>query len=75
MISAAEARNYKDTIYQFQLEQIEHGIKESIIMGSPYLGYRTDLLDNKTIEQLELLGYKVETQDNNWTKITWEEDT
>ena len=43
-------------------------------MGSPYLGYRTDLLDNKTIEQLELLGYKVEAQDNNWTKISWEVD-
>lgn len=73
MITAAEARKYKDTIYQFQLEQIEHSIKESIIMSSSYLGYRTDLLDNKTIEQLELLGYKVEAQDNNWTKISWEE--
>lgn len=73
MISAVQARDYKDTIYQFQLDQIDRGIKESIIMGSHYLGYRTDLLATKTIEQLELLGYKVGAQDNNWTKISWED--
>lgn len=73
MISAAEARNYKDTIHQFQLDQIDRGIKESIIMGGSYLGYSTDLLATKTIEQLKLLGYKVEAQDNNWTKISWED--
>lgn len=73
MISAVEARELANYISQLQLEEIERGIKESIILSSPYLGYRTDLLAAKTIEQLELLGYKVEAQDNNWTKISWED--
>ncbi len=72
MISAAEARKLKDNISQIQLKQIEQGIKETIIMGGPYLGYKTDLLNKNTIEQLKALGYKVEDEGYGWTKISWE---
>ena len=73
MISAAEARKLKDNICWIQLHQIEQGIKETIIMGGTQIGYKTDRLDKNTIEWLEILGYKVEDNGYNWTKISWEE--
>jgi hypothetical protein len=73
MISAVEARKLKDNICWIQLHQIEQGIKETIIMGGTQIGYKTDMLDKNTIEWLEILGYKVEDDGYNWTKISWEE--
>ena len=73
MISAAEARKLKDNIWRIQLEQIERGIKETIIMGGNHIGYRTDTLNEDTIWWLTQYGYKVENEGENWTKITWED--
>lgn len=73
MITAAEARQFKAHIWQYQLEQIDRAIKETIIAGGHECGYRADLLDERTIEQLRLLGYKVEVADSPFTKISWEE--
>ena len=75
MISAAEARKLKNNICRIQLEQIERGIKETIIMGGTSIGYKTDALDECTIEWLKLLGYNVQTSEcvDNSTIISWEE--
>ena len=73
MISAAEARKLSKHIWTAQLEQIERGIKETITMGGTQIGYKTDMLDECTVEWLKLLGYKVENDGYNWTKISWEE--
>lgn len=73
MISAAEARQFKERAWQYQLEQIDMAVKETIIAGGHECGYRADLLDERTIEQLRLLGYKVEVADYHFTKISWEE--
>ena len=75
MISAAEARKLSKHIWTAQLEQIERGIKETIIMGGTCIGYKTDALDECTIEWLKLLGYKVHTEGfrDNSTIISWEE--
>lgn len=73
MISAAEARQFKDNIWQYQLEQIDRAVKETIIAGGKECGYRADLLDEKTIEQLRLLGYNVKVEDYSFTRISWEE--
>ena len=73
MISAAEARQLSRHAWVAQLEQIERAIKETIIMGGTQVGYKTDALDTCTIEWLKILGYKVENDRYNWTKISWEE--
>ena len=75
MISAAEARKLSKHIWTAQLEQIERGIKETIIMGGTSIGYKTDALDECTIEWLKLLGYNVHTEGfrDNSTIISWEE--
>ena len=73
MISAAEARKLKDVIWRIQLEQIERAIKETIIMGGTQIGYKTDMLNGDTIWWLKQLGYKVEDDGYNWTKISWED--
>ena len=73
MISAAEARKLSRHVWTIQLEQIERAIKETITMGGTQIGYKTDMLDKCTIEWLEILGYKVEDDGYNWTKISWEE--
>ena len=52
---------------------IIRAIKEAIIMGDACLYYKTDMLDECTIEWLKLLGYKVEDDRYNLTKISWEE--
>ena len=73
MISAVEARKLKDNICWIQLHQIEQGIKETIIMGGTCIYYKTDMLDENTIEWLEILGYNVEAEEyGNNTKISWE---
>jgi hypothetical protein len=75
MISAAEARKLSNHVWTVQLEQIERGIKETIIMGGTQVGYKTDVLDDCTIEWLKLLGYTVQTSEclDNSTIISWEE--
>ena len=73
MISAAEARKLKENIWRIQLEQIERAIEETICMGGTQVGYKTDKLDKYTIRMLNQLGYKVEDDRYNWTKISWEE--
>ena len=78
MISAAEARDLaKTNIAQLQLEQIERGIKESIIMGGTRVHYKTEALNDLTIEYLRNLGYKVQPHlvggwDTDNTEISWE---
>lgn len=74
MISAVEARQYKDKIWQYQLEQIERAIKETIIMGGHSIGYKRSALRDETIERLKLLGYKI--SDESYTgavEISWED--
>ena len=75
MISAAEARQLSKYTWIAQLEQIERGIKETIIMGGTCIGYKTDALDGCTIEWLKILGYSVQTSGciDNSTIISWEE--
>ena len=75
MISAAEARKLSKHIWTVQLEQIERGIKETIIMGGTCIGYKTDALDECTIEWLKILGYNVKTSEciDSSTIISWEE--
>jgi hypothetical protein len=77
MISAAEARKLKDDIWRLQLEQIERGIKETIINGGTCICYKTDKLCEETIEILRELGYHIYTRrvNSTWTdetEITWE---
>ena len=48
-------------------------IKETIIMGGTCVYYNTDMLDECTIEWLRMLGYKVQVEDCNITKISWED--
>lgn len=79
MISAEEARKLKNNICELQLEQIERGIKESIIAGGTSVYYKTDALKPETISQLVHLGYKVRTKNiNEWTtydtEISWVEE-
>ena len=74
MISAAEARKLSRHVWTVQLEQIERAIKETIVAGGTCVYFnKTDMLDATTIEWLKLLGYKVEAEKFNSTKISWEE--
>ena len=73
MISAAEARKLSKHRWTLQLEQIERGIKETIVSGGTCVWYFTDSLDERTIEWLKLLGYVVEREAYNNTKISWED--
>lgn len=78
MISAEEARELADNTCEIQLEQIERGIKETIIMGGNCIYYRANKLREDTIQQLRFLGYKVQKHIvNGWvtdeTEISWEE--
>ena len=73
MISAAEARKLSNHVWTAQLELIERYVKETIIMGGTCIYYCTDTLDENTIEWLKLIGYKVQKEDHNSTKISWEE--
>ena len=73
MISAAEARNLSKQVWAIQLEQIERAIKETIASGGTCVWYRTDMLAEPTIGWLKLLGYKIEVEKYNNTKISWEE--
>jgi hypothetical protein len=73
MISAADARKLAQHIWMAQWEQIERAIKETIVMGGTCIYYRTDMLDECTIEWLKLLDYKVQAEDYNNTKISWED--
>ncbi len=72
MISAAEARKLARHTWTIQLEQIERAIKETIIMGGTCIYYQTDKLDESTIAWLGLLGYRVQAEAYNSTKISWE---
>lgn len=72
MMSAADARKLAQHIWMAQWEQIERAIKETIIMGGTCIYYKTDMLDKATIEWLKILGYKVQVEDYNSTKISWE---
>ena len=72
MISAAEARQFKEHAWQYQLEQIDRAVKETIIAGGHECGYRADLLDERTIKQLRFLGYRVEVTDYHLATISWE---
>ena len=72
MISAAEARKLSKHIWTLQLEQIERGIKETIISGGTCVWYSTDRLTDTAAEWLKLLGYSVEEEAYNNTKISWE---
>ena len=76
MISAAEARRLRDNPCYIQLEQIERGIKETIIMGGTCIYYKTDKLCEETIEVLREHGYYVYGRrvGNSWTDesvISW----
>lgn len=73
MMSAADARKLAQHIWMAQWEQIERAIKETIIIGGTCIYYRTDMLDECIIEWLKLLDYKVQAEDYNNTKISWED--
>lgn len=79
MITAEEARKLsQNSIWKLQLEQIEQGVKASIIMGGNHIYYKSDKLHPDTIEHLRMLGYNVEPHvSDGWlvndTKISWEE--
>lgn len=77
MISAAEARELANNISQLQLEEIERGIKQTIILGGHAIYYTTDKLEKSVVDTLIELGYKVQpyvvggfTTCN--TEISWE---
>lgn len=72
MISAADARAYGKHVWTLQLEQIDRAIKETIVMGGTCIYYKTDMLNDTTIEWLKLLGYEVQPEAYNSTKISWE---
>ena len=79
MISAAEARRLTDKPWTIQLEQIERGIKETIIMGGTCIFYKTDKLCEETIEALREHGYFVYDRrvGTTWTDesvISWGEN-
>lgn len=79
MITAEEARKLADSVWQLQMEQIERGIKETIIMGGSCLYYKASALKTATIDYLRSLGYKVYQQSiNGWAInemiISWEEE-
>lgn len=74
MITAVEARRLANNLSQLQLAQIEQGIKESIIMGGTCIYYKTDKLEKSVVESLRDLGYKVQAEDYNSTKISWEDE-
>lgn len=77
MISAAEARELANNISQLQLDEIERGIKQTVIMGGHAVYYTTDKLEPSVVNTLIKLGYKVQpyvvggfTTCN--TEISWE---
>lgn len=79
MISAEEARKLTDSVWQLQVEQIERGIKETIIMGGKCIYYKTSALKTATIDYLRSLGYKAYQQViNGWVVdemiISWEDE-
>lgn len=55
MISAAEARQSKEHVWQYQLEQIDRAVKETIIAGGHECSYRADL--DRTVWRGELIWY------------------
>lgn len=79
MISAAEARQFSNNdLWKIQLEEIEQGVKQTLLRGGTYIFYKTEMLREDTIEQLRKLGYKVEVNvSGGWlthdTKISWKE--
>lgn len=78
MISAAEARELANDISQLQLEEIERGIKQTIILGGHAVYYTTDKLDPAVADLLINLGYKVQPYIVGGfatcnTEISWEE--
>ena len=58
MISAAEARELANDISQLQLEEIERGIKQTIILGGHAVYYTTDKLEPTVADLLINLGYR-----------------
>ena len=78
MITAQEARDLEKQVWKAQLEQIEWGIKQSIIQGGDAIYYKKDKLKKATKDYLIELGYKVEESGNalleNEIKISWSEE-
>ena len=78
MISAAEARKLAKDISQLQLEEIERGIKQTIILGGHAVYYTTDKLEPAVANLLRNLGYKVQPYMVGGfvtcnTEISWED--
>ena len=78
MISAAEARELANNISQLQLEEIECGIKQTIILGGHAVYYTTDKLEPAVADLLISLGYKVQLYTVGGfvtcnTEISWED--
>lgn len=78
MISAAEARELAKDISQLQLEEIERGIKQTIILGGHAIYYTTDKLEPVVADLLVNLGYKVQPYIVGGfvtcnTEISWED--
>ena len=78
MISAAEARRLANNVSQLQLEEIEHGIKQTIILGGHAVYYTTDKLEKSVVDVLTKLGYKVQPYVVGGfvtcnTEISWED--
>ena len=78
MISAAEARQLTTNIAQLQLDEIERGIKQTIILGGRCVYYNTEKLERTVIDELIKLGYKVQLQMvggfiTHNTEISWED--
>lgn len=73
MISAAEARNLTKHIWLIQLELLERAIKDAVVAGDTCVWYSTSMLESTTIEWLKLLGYRIEEEKYNITKISWED--
>lgn len=80
MITAEQARLLAEDPLAIQLEQIERGIKETILMNGTEIYYKTEFLHPQAVEILEALGYRVykrivnEIFETGETVISWEED-
>ena len=79
MITAEQARLLAEDPLTIQLEQIERGIKETILMNGTEIYYKTEYLHPQAVEILEALGYKVykriigEIYETGEVVISWEE--
>lgn len=76
MLTAEHARQLMDDPLTIQLEQIERGIKETILMRGTALYYKTEYLEPQVAEILKTLGYTVRERIINGfltgeTEITW----